>query len=1251
MSLKTTNGIAKLLGLYLNKESDRIRELETNRRKKYESHELEIRYGTKNIKHITKIDFDNLISKLLSSNFERTHGYEQYTLKIQSEYMDTHTGRRMISKVRTEISGLDAIQEYCRTNEISESMILNNHVKFINKSYIENGGQKVYPIDIPDYNARIALQKEITLSPDSGMIKGILESWKDTKKIFRYIYRTSFEHKMFKTCYRYDLSIVKSSKIERGDRFPTPTYTFEESGVLTNIETYEIEQEHMYEDFMKETADNHLARVNSLLQDTKNSIKQTLGGLQQSNYPISYPKQSLILREYVSLFDAKRFMTGNNPQSRYKQPRISSKDFIGPSSHTLQLQNIGEDSNIKMPNIRVNYTVTEKADGLRKLLYISKDRLIYLIDMNMGVQFTGSVTNNDKLVNTLLDGEHILHNKQGKFINIYAAFDIYFLGGIDIRSCSFFKVDSIEEETKTSSVKTKTSLVKKDPLSEIYRLDKLIRCIKKLNTSSIIENQPSPITIVCKEFHAILDSENRQGIFGACKNILDKINNTEFIYNTDGLVFTPCIGGVGIDNDNNNIVNYKKAWSRSLKWKPPEFNTIDFLVTIEKSQAGNDKIGNLFETGRNVSSNTEQILQYKTLILRVGFDENKHGYINPVNSVLQDEDIRVDNSRYKPVPFYPTDPYDENAHKCNIMLHDTSEQDRLMFTEENEVIEDKTIIEFRYDKTKPILWRWIPLRVRYDKTAEFKKGQNNFGNAYHTANNNWYSIHHPITEDMLKTGVNIPEQVENKDVYYNTDNAQKHKDLTRSLRDFHNLYIKNKLICGVSNHGNTLIDYSVGKGGDLPKWIYAKLSFVFGIDISKDNIENRLDGIYARYLNYRKQYHSIPSGLFVNGDSSKNIKNGDAMVSEKDKLICATVMGTGSKDKKVLGDGLYQCYGNGRNGFNISSCQFSLHYFFESIVTVTGFLRNISECTRIGGYFIGTCYDGLSLFRDLNTKPRGECIQLNKKNQLIWKITKDYDITNLSNDYTSLGLAIDVFQESINKTFKEYLVNFSYLTTLMQHYGFELITDDEASGFNFSSGSNLFKVLYDQMMKETKTFKLGQAKKMSHEEKQISFYGRYFIFKKVRDIDTVNMGKTLISAVESEIESMDQDHALVENTQDEEKAQAITQVITQVIRPSSKSNSVKPKLKLKIGSKSLRPTTISAHDAGVSQETEREKTVGMKGLTLKIRPSVISEKEVGAVDEGLEENNMFDGDENILAESAESLNEGSLINKDYSEEK
>ena len=89
--------------------------------------------------------------------------------------------------------------------------------------------------------------------------------------------------------------------------------------------------------------------------------------------------------------------------------------------------------NVLTPNIRKDYTVTEKADGMRKMLYIHTTGKIYLIDTNMHIQFTGAITHEKALYNSLLDGEHILHNKQKEFINLYAAFDIYFIKGVDVR--------------------------------------------------------------------------------------------------------------------------------------------------------------------------------------------------------------------------------------------------------------------------------------------------------------------------------------------------------------------------------------------------------------------------------------------------------------------------------------------------------------------------------------------------------------------------------------------------------------------------------------------------------------------------------------------------------------------------------------------------------------------------------------------------------------------------------------------------
>ena len=161
----------------------------------------------------------------------------------------------------------------------------------------------------------------------------------------------------------------------------------------------------------------------------KKSVKHVLSGLQQTNYPVAYNEQKTIMNQYLKLVQGKEYK---------ENQRVYPSNFVGPSSYTLQVNNIApinEDANI--PNIRENYTVTEKADGLRKMLFISTSGKIYLIDTNMNIQFTGAITKNKDLFNSLIDGEHILHNKKKEFINLYASFDIYFLNGKDVRSLAF----------------------------------------------------------------------------------------------------------------------------------------------------------------------------------------------------------------------------------------------------------------------------------------------------------------------------------------------------------------------------------------------------------------------------------------------------------------------------------------------------------------------------------------------------------------------------------------------------------------------------------------------------------------------------------------------------------------------------------------------------------------------------------------------------------------------------------------------
>jgi hypothetical protein len=1070
------------------------------------SNELEIRFGTnpRVARPISKIDYDNVVQHILSNGFKTDNMNGVQMLRIQNEYIDKVTGRAKPDNIRAEVVGVDLIQEYCKTNNLQKLIDMPsttfNKVKFTKKMQAYTpSGEKINKVDMEDFNFRVSFQTEQDFHAHHEVARSILSKWDDTKKYFRIMNRVQFYHDMYPVVI--DMSIVRSSK--KMDNLPIQKYTIQEAEVFDNVESYEIEIEVDSSKVGPGSEYNTPLRLTNVL---RKCIRIILCGIQGTQYPISYKEKNDLLQSYMRLVHGEA----------YERPRrVQPKDFIGPGSYTLQMENMLENpEESKVPNIRNDYTVTDKADGDRKLLYISEEGNIYLIDTNMNVMFTGAKTGEKTLHNSLLDGEHIKYDKNNKYFNMYAAFDVYYVHGKSIREFGFIKTGQTEEEEKKEE---DTKDEKKYRLPILYEFIKLLKPYSimdksmKGEVSKGVNELPVPITIKCKEFYSNVSSNS---IFSGCSKILSNLRDGLYEYNTDGLIFTPAslpVGGTSMTSGPGPL--YKTTWEHSFKWKPAEFNTIDFLVSVKKDKTGKDEIHNIFQEGKNMQG-AQNIIQYKTLILRCGFDEKKHGYLNPFNDLIHDNIPSVkdidDEDTYKPVAFQPTNPFDKDAAICNIMLKEDGSKTYMM-TEEGDYFDENTIVEFKYIPTNEVGWRWVPLRMRHDKTTELLSGKKNYGNAYHVANSNWHSIHNPITEEMITTGTNIPETVSNEDVYYNRASME---TSTQSLRNFHNLYVKSKLITSVSNRGDTLIDYAVGKAGDLAKWKHAKLGFVFGIDISKDNIMNQLDGACTRYLKEHKKYEKMPNALFLHGDSGKNIRNGSAYYTEKDKQISKAVFGAGAKDASIIGKGVYKNYGKGESGFQISSCQFAMHYFFENEHSVHEFLRNVAECTKVNGRFIGTCYDGKTVFNMLKNKNKEEGVSIFKDDYKMFELTKMYDQTGFPDDEASLGYAINVYQESINKVFREYLVNFDYLIRLMEDYGFVLITDEEASQMNLPGGSGLFSELYTSMQNELKmnpkkSADYKKAPYMSPEEKRVSFLNRYFVFKKVRNVDVQKMSDVI----------------------------------------------------------------------------------------------------------------------------------------------
>ena len=1045
--------------------------------------EIEAKFGT--IKEygrkITRNNFDNVAKQLVSQGFFASS--DEHLLRIETEYQNQW------SNIRTKITGLRDISTYCRNEQIDEIALFEQ--KFNGQIPPQHRNA-----DFNDFNFRVSMNIEKYLEPGRGITKSMEDNWQDMKKRFRLMNRTTFEHKDYP--FKVDLSIVKSSTERRG------ALTFNDSGVANARENYEIEIEFDNDRISdKLKVDGVDAMKEGITKELKKVIKIVLSGLQSTNYPVSISEQDNVKMEYHEVLFPGR--NTDNPQ------------FIGPSSYTLQIDNIVEEDAVSdVPNIRDDYTVTDKADGVRKLLFITKNGRIYMIDMNMNVQFTGATTDN-KFGGTLIDGEHIQYNKKGEYSNLYAAFDIYYMNGKDCRSNPFYKMKSgakPDANAKPGAVPGAKPGAVPDPDADVepednanvkYRYNILVSAVKSFGASSVVPNKPCPLRIDSKVFIA----GSKEKIFEACKEVLTKVASKDYIYETDGLIFTPCRLGVGADKPGEKMgAPSKKAWRHSFKWKPPEFNTIDFLVKLERKSDGEEIVGNMFKVGQNVTQH-DQLTQYKKAVLHVGFDTKKDGFPNAFQDVMDgvvpeqeqssNQGKRGRGQDYVAKQFYPTNPYDHDAALCNLMLTMGANGKKVLKTEEGEVIEDQMVVEFSYDGTKEIGWRWTPLRVRYDKTAD--TGGARYGNNYNVANNNWHSIFNPVTEAMISTGKEIGSPAaRDEDVYYNRESGKKSQ--TIGLRDYHN-WLKNMLITKTANPGNSLIDLAVGKGGDLNKWSAAKLGFVFGIDYSKDNIVNRLDGACARYLGALKRKQKVPKALFAHGDSSKNMRNLDGVIGVEDKKIVTSIFASETNDD-ANGLAVRDAYGIGSDGFDVCSIQFAIHYMFESPTTLHNFLRNVSETTKVGGYFIGTSYDGDEIFKMLKGKKEGESESISgiEKGDTIWKVTKRYSSDMWEADSTSVGYAIDVYQETINKVFTEYLVNYGYLNRLMEDYGF---VPDE----NKLMGKTKFIDFYGEYLKN----KTRKHSKMNNSEEKVSFLNRLFIFKKVRSVNAEQIANNMIMGI------------------------------------------------------------------------------------------------------------------------------------------
>ena len=297
--------------------------------KNHKNRELEVKFGTKGVKPLTRNDYDNVIKKLKSFGFTTTDSVGNYYLRINCEFLDSISGRFKLSDIRTEIRGLHNIQDYCTNNDIAE-IIKNNFtcVSFEHKRIaVDEEKQRIFPVDFNDFNFRVSYSTEETVK--HGISNYIIESWKKSKKTFRYLNRVTFIHPDYP--FNIDISIVKNGNtVEggRGEHQMKRVYTTQESNIFNNPEIYQIEIE--VNNKLIGPGTKHKS-PKQILESLRKAIKFVLGGLQGTNYPISYPEQKEVITSYMKIV---------NGEDYDHTKRVDNRNFIGHNSSTLQRVNI-----------------------------------------------------------------------------------------------------------------------------------------------------------------------------------------------------------------------------------------------------------------------------------------------------------------------------------------------------------------------------------------------------------------------------------------------------------------------------------------------------------------------------------------------------------------------------------------------------------------------------------------------------------------------------------------------------------------------------------------------------------------------------------------------------------------------------------------------------------------------------------------------------------------------------------------------
>jgi len=300
----------------------------------------------------------------------------------------------------------------------------------------------------------------------------------------------------------------------------------------------------------------------------------------------------------------------------------------------------------------------------------------------------------------------------------------------------------------------------------------------------------------------------------------------------------------------------------------------------------------------------------------------------------------------------------------------------------------------------------------------------------------------------------------------------------------------------------TLFDIGCGKGGDMHKWNMNNFQMVVGVDNNEDNLLNPVNGAYKRYSIEQSKKQKLQTNilfLLMDGGVEWNEDYVDSIVVDPLKQLTKIVFGIEKAPLSKAGAHLKRYEDLVVNKFDVVSCQFAIHYFFETMDKLDTFCRNVDLMLKEGGYFVGTVLDGVTVDRKFNDQ-NSNVLSGVMNEKVIWQLEKSYESFDNTQPLNNIGKGIDVYMESINKVIREYLVDFELLKLKLGQYNIKLLNIDleDVSKLNTTCATCSFETIWQHMEKSGDKHKLTQnsLRHMTPVMKEYSFMNRMFIFKK-----------------------------------------------------------------------------------------------------------------------------------------------------------